>query len=151
MRKVFAGVALVLIIGFTGFYQASANWGQGRMMGGCSTDCPQNRGLSSAPMDAETTAKFEKFFDETLDLRKQIVVKRAEKQALMRAEEPDSATVGKVTGELFDLRNIMRSKAKAAGLQGVGGMGCRSGNCDGSGSSNCGRGMRGGQGMMKMQ
>lgn len=121
------------------------------MMGGCPTGCPQNSGLSSAPMDAETTAKFDNFFVETLDLRKQIAIKRAEKQALMRAEEPDSAAVGKITGELFDLRNIIRSKAKAAGLQGFGGKGCCNGNCDGPGYSYGRRGMKGGQGMMNMQ
>lgn len=145
MKKLFAGAALLAIIGFTGSYQAFAGWGQGRMMGGLPVDCPQNRGQLTAPMDAETQAKFDKFFEETFDLRKQIVVKRAEKNALMGSEHPDPAAVGKIAGELFDLRNTLHGKAKAANLQGFGGMGRCCGGCDGSGCYGCG-GMWGGQG-----
>lgn len=150
MRRVLAVTALVTIIGVTGFYQASAYWGQGMM--GCGTvDCPQNRGRLTAPMDTETQAKFDKFFSETQDLRKQIAVQRAVKRALMRAETPDPGAVGKATGELFDLHNTMRLKAEEAGLQGFSGMGRCGGMCDGPGYSNGRRGMRCGPGMMNNQ
>ncbi len=146
MKKVIAATALVTIIGLTGFYQASANWGHRGMMGGWPGDCPQRGAQMTAPMDAETKAKFDKFFAETQDLRKQIVVKRAEKHALMNAENPDSAAVGKAAGDLFDLRNSMRTKAEAAGLEGFGAMG-RRGWCDGPGYHHGRKGMKGGQGM----
>lgn len=144
MKKLFAAAALVAIIGLTGSYQASAGWGQGKMMGGWPANCPQNRGGVTAPMDAETQAKFDKLYEETLDLRKQIAVKRAEKHALMGSEHPDPAAVGKIAGELFDLRNTLHSKAKAAGLPGYGGMGRCCGSCDGPGYYGRG-GMWGGQ------
>lgn len=150
MKKVLAVTALVTIIGLTGFYQASANWGQG-MMGWGPGDCPQNRAQITAPMDAETKAKFDKFYEETQDLRKQIAVKRAVKRALMRAETPDSEAVGKATGELFDLQNAMRAKAEEAGLQEFAGMGWCGGMCDGPGCYNGRRGMRCGSGMMNNQ
>jgi len=61
-------------------------------------------------------AKLEKFLADTKDLRKQIYVKRAEKQALMHNRVPDAVAIAKVTGELFDLRSAIQEKAKEAGL-----------------------------------
>ncbi|MBU0946613.1 MAG: periplasmic heavy metal sensor [Proteobacteria bacterium] len=151
MKKIVAVSALVIMIGLSGVCQVSANWGPGNMMGGGSANCPQNRGQITAPMDAETKAKFDKFYEETLDLRKEIVVKRAVKHALMRAEQPDSAAIGKVTGELFDLHNAMRIKAQKDGLQGFRGMGQCEGCCDDPGCQNGCRGMRCGQALMDSQ
>ncbi len=148
MKKVLAITALATVIGLTGLYQASAYMGYGGMMGGQGNyNCPKTGMQANAPMDAETQAKYAKFFEETQELRKQIVVKRSEKRALMNAENPDPAAVGKAAGELFDLHNAMRTKADAAGLQGLGGMGC--GACDGNGpgSHHGRRGMKGGPGM----
>ncbi|MBU1139088.1 MAG: periplasmic heavy metal sensor, partial [Proteobacteria bacterium] len=146
MKKMIAATALVTIVGLTGFYQASAYWGQG-MMGGGPQNCPQNRAQINAPVDAETKVKYDKFFEETQDLRKQIAVKRAVKRALMRAQTPDPVAVGKATGELFDLQNTMRVKAEAAGLQGFCGKGWCGGVCAGPGDCNGPRGMSGGPGM----
>jgi len=64
----------------------------------------------------EKHEKIEKFFADTKDLRKQIFVKRAEKQDLMHNRTPDIAAISKITGELFDLRTTIQEKAKEAGL-----------------------------------
>ena len=113
MKKTIMVTALVSIIGLTGLYQASAYMGM-RGDSGCNGS-PLGM-AATAQMDEATKAKFDVFFKDTLELRKEIVVKRAEKKALMHAEEPDAKKVGKIAGELFDLRNSMRTKAEAAGL-----------------------------------
>lgn len=64
----------------------------------------------------EMRAKYEKFFADTKDLRKQIAEKKAEKRALMHSKTPDSQAVAKATGELFDLNSSLHEKAKAAGV-----------------------------------
>ena len=119
MKKALAITALVSIIGLTGLYQASARMGMGhvdmRSGGGCNG---QAMGMhhATAQMDEATKEKFDVFFKDTQELRKSIVVKRAEKRALMLNEEPDAKKVGEVAGELFDLRTSMHAKAEEAGL-----------------------------------
>ena len=70
-------------------------------------------------------------------------MKRAEKKALMRSENPDPQAVAKVTGELFDLRVTMREKAEEAGVEqyvGPGRMGCMGGGMGGGMGMGMGRG-----------
>ncbi|HID69333.1 MAG TPA: periplasmic heavy metal sensor [Desulfobacterales bacterium] len=152
MKKAIAITAMAAIIGLTGMYQASANRGQGMMggmMGGGGEGCP-GAGMyaATAQMDEATKAKFETFFNDTQALRKKMVVKRAEKRAYMRSTNPDPAAIGKLAGELFDLRASMRAKAKAAGLGDFIGRGHGMQNCDGHGAHHGGRGMMKGHGMM---
>lgn len=128
MKKVLAAVTLATIIGLTGLTQASAGWGPGSMGGGSFHPGMQVR----AQLDDATKKKFDKFMEETQDLRRQMAVKRAESRAMMRAKEPNASEVGKVAGELFDLRSTMRAKAKEAGLAEVMGAG-KHGDCRGSG------------------
>lgn len=139
MKKAIAITVLASVIGLTGLYQASAYMGQGGMKG--KGGCPgQGNGYrATAQMDDATKVKFEAFFKDTQELRKNIAVKRAEKRAMMRNEEPDAKKIGAITGELFDLRASMQAKAEAAGLKDVigQGRGCRGG--DASGAFNCGR------------
>jgi len=148
MKKALAITTMAAIIGLTGMYQASANRGYG-MMGGGGEGC-QGAGMyaATARMDEATKAKFDTFFNDTQALRKQMVVKQAEKRAYMLSDNPDPAAIGKLAGELFDLRASMRAKAKAAGLDDF--VGRRHGmqNCDGSGSHHGGMGMMKGHGMM---
>ena len=136
MKKALAITALVSIIGLTGIYQASAYMGMGpgdmRSRGGCNG---QAMGMhhATAQMDEATKVKFDAFFKDTQELRKSIVVKRAEKRALMLNDEPDAKKVGEVTGELFDLRTSMLAKAEEAGLGDYIGKGrdCRQNNASG--------------------
>jgi zinc resistance-associated protein len=132
MKKKIAVIALVLSVGLVGF--ASARGGMGYGMG---YNHPQMMGYAYQQPDAETQAKLNTFYTETQELRKQILVKQSERQALIRGANPDPAMAAKVSGELFDLMTTMQNKVKAAGLENyVGGPGS-------------GRGMMGGgRGMM---
>ncbi len=134
VKKAAVIAALVAGLGFTGLYQAQARgWG-----GGYGGDCPyagcvQNYQL----LDDANRAKVDAFRTETQELRRQMVMKRAEKQALLSAQNPNPAEVARVEGELFDLRTLMQSKAAEAGLP-VMGSGPRMGRGGGKG----GYGMR---------
>ncbi len=95
--------------------------------------------------DEETLKKHDAFLAETTELRKSIAQKRAEKRAVMANENPDAQKASKLAGELFDLREQMRTKAKAAGLPGYMMM-SRMGMGDNSGMNK--RGHRGNRGNM---
>jgi hypothetical protein len=66
--------------------------------------------------DEGTREKMVKFRTDTKDLRKQMIMKRAEESALIRSEAANIEAVRKAAGELFDLRTMMQTKARAAGL-----------------------------------
>jgi zinc resistance-associated protein len=141
MKKTLVISALVLGMGFFGMQQASADKGMGGMFGGMGGNCMKG-GPGYSQLDPSSKEKFDKFYNETKDLRKQMVMKRAEKRALMQSTNPDSAKVATLAGELFDLQTTLQSKAEAAGVQGI--MGCD--GCQGPGQGK--RGHRGGHGMM---
>ncbi len=148
-------MAIVLVTGLAMSSTAFANWGRG---GGGYWDCPQ-RGMGGPGMmapqgnrpmmqqlDPETQAKVTQFFKDNKELQKQIVMKRAEKMALLQSETPDAKAVAAVTGELFDLRTTMFENAEAAGIAqyigpGFGRMGF--GPDGGRGKGGYGRGMGG--------
>ena len=140
MKKTLVITALAVGMGFLGLQQASANWGMGGGVHGMGGACLEG-GPGYSQLDAATKAKVDKFYDETKDLRKQMVMKHAEEAALMNAAAPDAAKVAKLAGEIFDLRSTIHAKAKAAGVQGL--IGC--GDCQGMGRG-MGHGM--GSGMM---
>ena len=139
MKKALVVTALVMSIGLVGWQQASANWGMGGGMHGMGGACLKE-GPGYSQLDAATKAKVDKFYAETKDLRKQMVMKHAEEVALMNAANPDAAKVAKLAGEIFDLRATLQAKAEAAGVQGL--LGCACGHM----GQGMGPGM--GQGMM---
>lgn len=119
IKKIVVVAGLVTVLGFAVMQQASARgWGAGQ---GGGYDCP-NYGMSSQQLDEATQAKIDAFRTETTELRKQIAMKRAEKQALMANQSPDAKAIASVEGELFDLRNEMQNKAREAGVPMMGGM-----------------------------
>ncbi len=63
------------------------------------------------------------FLDETVDIRKNMAVKRAEMHALMNSNNPDGQQVSALSADLFDLRETMRKKAAEKGLKGFMGHG----------------------------
>jgi hypothetical protein len=131
MKKKIAVIALLLSVALATI--ASARGGMGYGMGYYH---PQMMGYAYQQPDAETQAKLNTFYNETQEIRKQILVKQSERQALLQGANPDPAMAAKISGELFDLMTTMQNKAKAAGLENyVGGPGF-------------GRGMMGGRGMM---
>ena len=113
MKKALIITALISTVAITAVQTASARPGNGY---GRNLDCPGWG--QTAQLDQATLDKIETFRNDNQGLRKQIVEKRAEKRALMRADNPDATQAAKVSGELFDLRQQLRDKAEAAGLSG---------------------------------
>ncbi len=109
-------VALALIMGLTMATGASADWGKGSRGSRGPGNCPQMQGQMMQQLDQATQDKIKQFYKDTLPLHKEMAMKRAEMQALMRANTPDPQAVAKVTGELFDLRTAMQEKAEQAGV-----------------------------------
>lgn len=123
MKKTVVIAALVIGVGFLGLQQASANWGMGGPGMGMGGACPKSSpGYSQ--LDTASKAKLDKFFDETKDLRRQMVMKHAEQRAMMRSENPDPAKASKLAGDMFDLHSTMQAKAEAAGVEELMGKAC---------------------------
>ncbi|MFP7755809.1 Spy/CpxP family protein refolding chaperone [Thermodesulfobacteriota bacterium B35] len=132
----------VAVLTFTGIQAGMASPGEkggpgyhGAMMG-----CPQ--------VDEKTRAAREKFLDQTVDLRKQMMENRARMRALMHSASPDPDQVSKLAGKIFDLREQLRVKARESGLQGTGPM-AMMGACGCGGPMGMGTGMPGHHMMMK--
>ncbi|MBM9511617.1 hypothetical protein [Desulfogranum marinum] len=103
---------------------------------------PNWHGKSLAPcqvqqLDSVTQKAQQKFLQETVELRKQMMEKRAAMRAIMGAGTPDANQASKIAGELFDLREKLRVKADEYGLA-IPGIGSR-GTCMSMGGS---RGMK---------
>ena len=132
MKKYLAAAALIGAMGFAGISMANSpnNYGYGNCGGSRYCD----NGFSSEQDDGKSAA----FFEETKELRREIVVKRSELDAMMRQDNPDEKKVAKLTGDLFDLQNNMEEKADKA-FEGRAG----NGYGPGPGYGNCGRGRRG--------
>jgi len=130
MKKYLTAAALIGVIGFAGITMANpqGNYGYG--------NCGGPNYCDNWSYSEEDDAKSSAFFEETKELRKQIVVKRSELDALMRQENPDEKKVAGLTGELYDLRTLMQEKAGKT-FEG------RAGYGNGPGYGNCGRGRRG--------
>ena len=126
MKKYLVAVALIGAIGFTGFSMANARGNYGYGPGSGSGDCNGGRYCDKGSYSEQDNEKAAAFFEETKELRKGIVVKRSELDALMRQENPDEKKVAKLTGDLFDLQSTMEEKA---GKAFEGGPGPGYGNC----------------------
>jgi len=132
-------LAAVVVVGLFSVGAASADWGK------TGSDFGHHRQIQSGMMyqqlDQATQDKIDAFRTDNQALRKEMVMKRAEKQALLNSTNPDPAAVAQVTGELFDLRTSMRERAVAAGVDqymgrfgmGQGGKGRGHGGCQGGG------------------
>ena len=134
MKKVLVAAALVGIISFAGFsmVKAHGNYGawHGKGYGACD-GCGYSDSLSSNGQDEE---KMTSFLEETKETRKEIAVKKSERRALMKQDNPDEKRVAELTGEIYDLKSLLNAKAKETfgeypsfGPRRAKG---RSGNCD---------------------
>ena len=119
MKKTVTAAALIAALTFAGIQTASAHGG--RFFGGgnygpgyCGTY--DNDSSGSPGYTAEEQAALEKFRDDTKTIRREIVVKRSELNALISKDNPDETKVAKLTGELYDLNAELDSKAEAAGI-----------------------------------
>lgn len=110
-------IALVLVTGMTMSSVALANnWRGGDRGYGRSGQCSQGPVAQMNAPDDATKEKIKQFLKDNVELKKQMVMKRAEKRAMMRSEAPDPKAVAQVTGELFDLKTSFMEKAEAAGV-----------------------------------
>jgi len=128
MKRYLVMAALVGVLAFSTISLADGRGSYGYGPGPGSGNCWGGRycdNWSSAGPDDEKAAAF---FAETKELRKEIVVKRSELDALMRQDNPDENKVAKLTGELFDLQTTMAEKADKA-FDGRPGYGSGPGNC----------------------
>jgi Spy/CpxP family protein refolding chaperone len=109
MKKIVTIAAILSVIGFASYQAASAHGGYGP--GYCGTYNSEARGYTE-----EDQAAFEKFRDDTTAIRKEIVVKRSELNAMLGKDNPDETKVAKLTGDLYDLEAELETKAEAAGI-----------------------------------
>lgn len=114
MKKMIMTTALIGLIGFAGIQLASAH-----SYGGGYGYCGNYNGGYAALNDKDREA-IEKFRSETSDIRKEIVVKRSELNALARQDNPDEKKVARLTGELYDLQEAFEKKAGDTGYRGYG-------------------------------
>ncbi|MDH5298412.1 MAG: periplasmic heavy metal sensor [Desulfobulbaceae bacterium] len=119
MKKTMMAVAAVALLGLgmVGLAVAGPGWHRGGygMMGGGGCDGPGYYGQGGAQVDPK---KQEAFLKDTEPLRREMAVTRGEYQALMEQENPDPKKAGELHARMFDLRNKIHDKAKAAGIEG---------------------------------
>jgi len=111
MKKLILAATVTSVIALVGVQGAMA--GSGNMKGPCPQQpCKmQGKQLDTATMEARDT-----FLAETTELRKNMAEKQAAMRALMKNTNPDPKQAAQLAGEIFDLREQLRTKAKAAGL-----------------------------------
>lgn len=105
-------IAAILVSGLAFTTVASANWNGQRGNGDCSNMQMQR----VQNLDAATQAKVKQFYADNQAIMKEMVMKRAEKRALMQGENPDPKLAAQLTGEIFDLKTTIRLKADEAGV-----------------------------------
>ena len=116
------GVVLISVIAIAAVQSASAGpWGGGPRWdrspcGECDGSGIQRQEL----LDEQTAEARNAFLNETVELRKELTVKRAEKRALMLGDNPDSKRVAELTGESFDLREKLQTMAQEKGIKKTG-------------------------------
>ncbi len=113
MKKKIAAIALALTLATVGMASARGGMGGGN---GAGYHHPQMQAQMYQQADKATRDKLDAFFRDTQGVRKQIIMKQAERQALLQSTNPDPAAAAKISGELFDLQATMQDKARAAGI-----------------------------------
>ncbi|BHH82096.1 hypothetical protein [Desulforhopalus sp. 52FAK] len=139
MKKKIA--ATVLILGLTMTTAATANWNGQR------GNCYLNQMQTMQNVDPAIQEKVKQFHLDNQAIFKEMAMKRAEKRAFMRSNNPDPKAAAQLAGELFDLRTTIQLKAEEAGIaQYIGPM--NMGNGKSGRGKNGGRGQQGQQGQM---
>lgn len=113
MKKKIA--AVVMVTGLIMVGTATVNWAKGGGGYGHHGQMMQSS-IMYQQLDPAVQEKISKFMVDNQALRKEMMMKRAEKQAMLRGSNPDAVAVAKITGEIFDLRTTIREKALAAGI-----------------------------------
>jgi hypothetical protein len=134
MKKYVAAAALIGAVGLSAISMAHGRGNYGYDLGPGYGDCNGGRYCNNWSFSEKDSEKASAFFEETKEIRKEIVVKRSELDALMQQDNPDEKKVAKLTGDLFDLQTMMEEKAEKT-FEGT----PRSGHGPGPGFGNCGR------------
>jgi zinc resistance-associated protein len=71
---------------------------------------------SQYQMNTEMQKIHDKFLNDTVAIRKEMAEKNAVLRALLNAGTPDTVKASQLAGELFELREKLRAKAKETGL-----------------------------------
>jgi Spy/CpxP family protein refolding chaperone len=115
MKKTATAAALIAALTFAGIQTVSAYGGRNYDSNNGPGYCGNYNNESSGYTE-EDQAAIKKFKDDTKAIRKEIVVKRSELNALISKDNPDETKVAKLTGELYDLEADLDNKAEAAGI-----------------------------------
>ena len=112
MKKVLTAAAILSVLSFAGIPAVSAHGGYNNNYGYCGSYGAENKAYTEKDVEA-----LEKFRTETSAIRKEIVVKRSELNALLRNDNPDEKKVAKLTGDLYDLEAEFEAKAEETGAR----------------------------------
>lgn len=129
MKVLLTVVVMALAFGVAGLQSADARWGEGGYGGGPG-DCD---GSCYGQENDERSEAWQKFRDDTEDLRGKLFDLRNEYAELMAQENPDKDEANRLWSEKFDLRNQLQKKAAESGF----GPGSGSGRGYGRGSGGC--------------
>jgi Spy/CpxP family protein refolding chaperone len=126
-------IALAIVLSVSVAYAIGPCWGG---FGGWASGPSQGY----ATLTPEQKANVDKFWNEVLPLRQQMLAKRSEMLGLMAAPAPDWNAIQQKRSEMVGLRTQIQKKAYEAGLPAIGGWGCGRGMC-GIGGGPVGMGM----------
>ena len=113
MKKLLTAAAIISVLSFAGIQAVSAHSGYNNNYGYCGSYGTYDNAYTEKDKEA-----LEKFSTETSSIRKELVVKTSELNALMRNDNPDEKKVAKLTAELYDLETELDAKIENAGLRG---------------------------------
>jgi len=113
MKKLVTAAAIISIISLAGIQTASAHGGNYSN----NNDYCGSYGTDDRTFTEKDAATIEKFQTETNSVRKEIVVKRSELNALLRNDNPNEKKVAKLTGDLYDLETEFEAKAEETGIK----------------------------------
>ncbi len=111
MKKLLIISALVGTLGLVGYQVATAQADGNRPGYGPGYGYCGNYGFGGPGVTGDN-ANFTKFSDETVDLRKELITRRAELGALYRQDNLDSKKIAALTGDIVDLQNKLDTVAK---------------------------------------
>ena len=113
MKKLVTAAAIISVISLAGIQTVSAHGGNySNNYDYCGSYSTDDRTFTEKDAEAIKT-----FRTETNSVRKDIVVKRSELNALLRNDNPDERKVAALTGELYDLETEFEEKAEKTGVR----------------------------------
>jgi zinc resistance-associated protein len=134
MKKYLVAAALIGALGFSAISMANGRGNYGYGPGPGYGDCNGGGYCDNWSSSERDDEKVSAFLADTKELRKDLVVKRSELDALMRQDNPDEKKVAQLAGDLYDLQTTMEEKAEKT-FEGS----SRYGNEPVRGYGNCGR------------